>query len=210
MSDTKQTSEVNRSTFMHPGITAMLEPTAPNSMKIALSNKQNFAMAAEEIFNHALRRAIWNYRSDYMALDAILKEVKNTAMESVATARGIERISNMVFGSHGAALREFLFSLRVQFSSQFGEFFTSWGDLIGDIANSLTSGYTSSEADPALCLVPEEIQDRTYTPAEMKKLLLANTWLIMFILIILWGRTLNYDELRANYKLAVGSAAVGA
>ena len=206
MNDTKQTPEANRSTYMHPGITAMLEPTAPNSMKIALSNKQNFAMAAEEIFNHALRRTIWNYRTDYMALDEILKEVKNTAMESVATARGIERISNMVFGPNGSALREFLFSLRVQFSSQFGEFFTMWNDLIGDIANSLTGGYTSSDADPSACLVPEEILERTMSSSEMKQLLLANTWLIMFILIILWGRALNYDELRANYKLAVGSA----
>jgi hypothetical protein len=178
-------------------------------MKIALSNKQNFALAAEEIFNHALRRTIWNYRSDYIALDEILKEVKNTAMESVATVRGIERISNMVFGPHGSALREFLFALRVQFSSQFGEFYTAWSDLIGDIASSLTSGYTSSDADPDLSLVPEEISDRTYTPADMKKLLLSNTWLIMFLLIILWGRTLNYDELRSNYKFAVGQGGVG-
>lgn len=184
--------------ILQTNVAASLVPKMPSNIRIALSDKQNFALAAEEMFNHALNRTIWNYREDYAAVEAFIAVIRNTAMESVATNTGITRIADLVFGN--SAMREFIFTLRLQFYSQFAEFHTVWEDLLGKIAIALTGSEISTTADLSLSLVPEDMRIRTYEPTEMKNILLANSWLVIFILIALWGRTFSHAELRSNYN----------
>jgi hypothetical protein len=202
MSDNNQTAEEKKNApQITAGIAASLKPQMPESIRVALSVKQNFALAAEEIFVHALSRTVWNYRDKYMAVEIIMAEIRNTAMESVATEAGVARISDLVFRNE--VMREFLFTLQVQFFSQFGEFHQNWVEMINYIATALTNGVIGHEVDPKLNLVPEDIRMRTYDAKHMSNLLLANTWLIMFLLIALWGRTHTYEELRALRRTAV-------
>lgn len=98
MSNNNPTSEEKKAAILLSGVMASLKPELPSSMSLALSNKQNYAIAAEEIFCHALNRTIWIYRNDYDAIEVIASNIKNTAMESVATEAGIGRISDLVFG----------------------------------------------------------------------------------------------------------------
>ncbi|BAW19027.1 hypothetical protein [Ralstonia phage RP12] len=192
-----------------PGLTSLLKPEMPRGMQVAFSNKQNFALAAEQIFVHALNRTVWVYRDTYAAVDIMLKQVCNVAMESLGTQQGIDYVTNMVFYNQDAVLREFLFTLQVQFFSQFGEFQAFWTELISNIAESLTCAVTGGkDVKKDLCLVPAELTERMFTPENMRDLLLANNWLIMFIFIALWGRTYTYDELRA-FNRRVNAAAHG-
>lgn len=185
---------------MLSGVMASLKPELPNSMSLALSNKQNYAIAAEEIFCHALNRTIWIYRNDYAAIELIAENIKNTAMESVATEAGVSRISDLVFGE--SVVREFIFTLQTQFFSQFAEFNDHWEEMVGNIAIGLTGGVISNRIKSDLNLMPEELTTRMYDAEHMKDLLLANTWLTMFILIALWGRIYTYDELRSIQRRA--------
>lgn len=197
MSNNQPTTE-EKKLLLHVGVSAGLVPTLPNGVRIALSEKQNFALGAEEIFCHALNRTVWQYREDYAAVELFFSVIRNTAMESVATEKGIERIAEVVFGN--SAMREFIATLRIQFYSQFAEFHTHWEDLIAKIAIGLTAGEMSSNAKPELSLVPEDVRIRTFDAEQMKDILLANSWLIMFLLTALWGRSFSYAELRSNYK----------
>jgi hypothetical protein len=200
MSTENQTLEERKNPLLHAGLSSTLKPQTPNAVRLALSNRQNYAMAAEEIFCHALNRTVWIYREHYQAVDVFLGRVRNVSMESVATESGISQISNMVFTENEGAMREFLFTLRVQFFSQFAEFNDPWKLLLQDVAQSLTNESSIEGANTELNLVPEELRVRTYTTQYMYDILLANSWLVMFILIALWGRTFTYDELRANYR----------
>lgn len=205
MSDSQQalpgtvpvTPEEKKNVLHTPGLTSLLKPETPKSMQIALSAKQNFALAAEQIFVHALNRTVWVYRERLPAVDLMLSQIRNVAMESLGTQQGISYVTEMVFYTPEAAMREFLFTLQVQFFSQFGEFQSHWTEMIGHIAESLTCAVPDSVSDKKLSLIPEELTDRMFTAENMKDLLLANNWLIMFIFIALWGRTYTYDELRA-------------
>lgn len=203
MSNNNLSQEDKRNIQLHTGVTASLIPQTPVGLKIALTDKQNFALAAEEIFCRALDRTVWNYREDYYAVETFMTSIRNTAMESVATEKGISRIADMVFGDAG--MREFIFSLRTQFYSQFAEFHTYWEDLIKFIALSLTTGEVNTSFKSELSLIPEDLRIRTYEPQQMADLLLANSWLVMFLLTALWGRTFTYAELRANYRQTVAT-----
>lgn len=192
------TEEKKNAIVLSAGAMASLRPQLPESIGIALSNKQNYALAAEEIFVHALNRTVWAYRDSYDGVQIIIDNIKNTAMEAVATEPGLARISDMVFGE--SVVREFLFTLQVQFFSQFAEFNTHWTELLENLALALTNGFISADAKPELCMVPEEIRLRMYDADRMKDLLAANTWLVMFLFTSLWGRIFTYDELRANQR----------
>lgn len=188
--------EERKNTLLHPSLTQALRPQTPDNLHIALSVKQNFSLAAEQIFVHALNRTVWIYRNQYDAVDVMISEIRNTAMESLATERGLSTVSNTVFGNE--AMREFLFTLQVQFFSQFGEFQEHWQEMIGNIAASLSGEVIAApNVDPARSLVPDELGARRYSAVEMQGWLLANNWLIMYLLVSLWGRTYTYDELRA-------------
>ena len=200
MSNNNPTSEEKKAAILLSGVMASLKPELPSSMSLALSNKQNYAIAAEEIFCHALNRTIWIYRNDYDAIEVIASNIKNTAMESVATEAGIGRISDLVFGE--SVVREFIFTLQTQFFSQFAEFNDHWEEMVGNIAIGLTSGFISNNVKKELSLIPEELSLRMYDADHMRDLLLANTWLTMFILIALWGRIYTYDELRSIQRRA--------
>lgn len=200
MSNNNPQSEEKKAAILQSGVMASLKPEIPNTISLALSNKQNYAIAAEEIFCHALNRTIWIYRNDYAAIEVIADNIKNTAMESVATEAGVSRISNMVFGE--SVVREFVFTLQTQFFSQFAEFNDHWEEMVGNIAAGLTSGLVSERVKKELILIPEELSSRMYDATYMKDLLLANNWLTMFILIALWGRIYTYDELRAIQRRA--------
>ncbi len=200
MSNNNPTSEEKKAAILLSGVMASLKPELPSSLSLALSNKQNYAIAAEEIFCHALNRTIWIYRNDYDAIEVIAHNVKNTAMESVATEAGVGRISDLVFGE--SVVREFIFTLQTQFFSQFAEFNDHWEEMVGNIAIGLTSGFISNNVKKELSLIPEELSLRMYDANYMRDLLLANTWLSMFILIALWGRIYTYDELRSIQRRA--------
>lgn len=200
MSNNNPLSEEKKSAILLSGVMASLKPELPSSMSLALSNKQNYAIGAEEIFCHALNRTIWLYRNDYAAVELIADNIKNTAMEAVATEAGVGRISDMVFGE--SVVREFIFTLQTQFFSQFAEFNDHWEEMVGNIAVGLTSGFIGKSVKKELSLVPEELSLRMYDATYMKDLLLANTWLTMFVLIALWGRIYTYDELRAIQRRA--------
>jgi hypothetical protein len=186
---------------MYAGVSSDLQPNTSQSMKIALSNRQNYALAAEEIFCQALARTVWVYRSHYEAVDVFLGKIRNVGMESVATEAGLAQIADMVFKDDNGALREFLFTLKAQFFSQFSEFNDPWVAMIADIAKSLTNDTDTLDGDGVdLSLVPEDLRIRTFTAEYMAKILLANSWLVMFLFVALWGRTLTYEELRAKYR----------
>lgn len=197
---TSPTLEEKKAALLASGVMVSLQPALPDTLKVALSTKQNFALAAEEIFCHALNRTVWMYRNNYEAVEAIMQLIQNTATESIATESGIERITGLVFGD--AVVREFIFTLQTQFFSQFAEFHSNWTELIGFIATGLTNGSAVPDIRPEMSLVPEEIRTRLYEADYMRNLLLANNWLIMFIFISLWGRITTYDELRAQQKRA--------
>jgi hypothetical protein len=203
MSNNSPISEEKKAAILLSGVMASLKPELPGSMSLALSNRQNYAVAAEEIFCHALNRVIWIYRNDYTAVEIIAHNVKNAAMESFATEAGVAHISDLVFGE--SVVREFIFTLQTQFFSQFAEFNDHWEEMIGNIAIGLTNGFVNSRVKKELSLVPEELSSRMYETEYMKDLLLANTWLTMFILIALWGRIYTYDELRAIQRRAINA-----
>lgn len=196
----EQTNEERKNPLMYAGVSADLQPGAVQAVRIALSNRQNYAMAAEEIFCHALNRTVWVYRQNYEAVDLFMNTIRNTAMESIATENGLATVCDMVFKDNHGAMREFLFTLKVQFFSQFSEFNDPWIELVKDLAKSLTNDSDADATEPELNLVPEELRIRTFTTERMTKLLMANSWLVMFLFVALWGRTLTYDELRAKYR----------
>ena len=101
-----------------------------------------------------------------------------------------------------SVVREFIFTLQTQFFSQFAEFNDHWEEMVGNIAIGLTSGFISNSVKKELSLIPEELSLRMYDAGHMRDLLLANTWLTMFILIALWGRIYTYDELRSIQRRA--------
>lgn len=191
--------------ILSAGVTASLKPQLGDQLRVALTVKQNFALAAEQIFTHALARTVWVYRDQYQVVELIMAEIRNTAFESLGTDPGIARVSDLVFGD--GAIREFLFTLQVQFFSQFTEFNNLWTELIHNIAMGLTNDFTTSEAKKEMSLVPEEISLRTHSSKHMKDLMLANNWLVMFIFIALWGKTYTYDELRYNQRRSLTIAA---
>lgn len=193
-------NEERKNPLLHAGVSSDLQPNSSQTMKLALSNRQNYSMVAEEIFCQALARTIWVYREHYTAVDIFLGKIRNTGMESVATEAGLATIADMVFKDDNGALREFLFTLKVQFFSQFSEFNDPWAAMLSDIATSLTNDPIVEGLDPKLNLVPEDLRIRTYSADYMGQILLANSWLVMFIFVALWGRTLTYDELRAKYR----------
>lgn len=197
---TTNSLEEKKAALLSSGVMVSLQPSIPETLKVALSTKQNFALATEELFCHALKRTVWAYRNDYEAIEVIMNEVKNTAIEAIATDQGIERITGLVFGN--SVLREFVFMLQAQFFSQFSEFHSHWSEMIGNIAGSLTNDCRITDGNPKFSLIPEEIISRLYGTDHMKDLLLANNWLIMFIFIVLWGRTTTYEELRAIQRRA--------
>ena len=203
MSNNNPSSEEKKAAILLSGVMASLKPELPSSMSLALSNRQNYAMAAEEIFCHALNRTVWIYRNDYVAIEFIISNIKNTAMESIATEAGVARISDLVFGD--SVVREFIFTLQTQFFSQFAEFNDHWEEMVGNIAAGLTSGFINTRVKKEMSLVPDELTSRQYDAAYVKDLLLANNWLIMFILIALWGRIYTYDELRAIQRRAAAA-----
>lgn len=201
--------EEKKNVLLHPSLTSALRPETPANLNAALSLKQNYAMAAEQLFVHALNRTVWQYRNHYDAVQIMIDEIRNTAMESMATQAGLAMVSNIVF--RNASMREFLFTLQVQFFSQFSEFNDHWADMIGNIATSLSGSVIAPYVDPAKNLMPDsfetadegrdltpdELVMRRFSAEEMKSWLLSNNWLIMFIFVSLWGRTYTYDELRA-------------
>jgi hypothetical protein len=205
MSNNNPLSEEKKSAILLSGVMSSLKPELPSSMSLSLSNKQNYAIAAEEIFCHALNRTIWVYRNDYAAIELIALNIRNTAMESVATEAGISRISDLVLSE--SVVREFVLTLQTQFFSQFAEFNDHWEELVGNIATGLTNGPVSARVKKEMSLMPEEISSRTYSTEYMKDLLLANNWLTMFILIALWGRIFTYEELRAIQRRATAPTA---
>ena len=174
-------------------LTEVLKPRSAAPFQIQLSLKQNFALIAEQIFVNALERTVWGYRHNYDAVELISSMVANQAMEALATDIGISTLSDRVFGD--AAIREFLFTLQVQFFSQIAEFNTTWTDLLDNIALSLCSAFPTSNAREDHCLIPQELRERTYSRERMYNLLLANNWLVIFILMSLWGRTMLKSEL---------------
>src|SRR5690606_21579019 len=101
----------------------------------------------------------------------------------------------MVFSDQ--TLREFIFSLQTQFFSQFAEFNVHWDELLGNIASSLTHSPMTAEHNVSPSLIPEDITSRLYSRDKMQSILRGNSWLVIFILIALWGRFLTYEELRA-------------
>lgn len=188
-----------RKNLLHfPGLTSSLKPGLLDEIHISYSARQNYALAAEAIFVHALNRTVWSYRAVYPAVDMFLTKIRDLAMESLATEPGVVNATNLVFYSDDGAMREFLFTLQAQFFSQFGELNQNWVEFIDNIAASLTGGQiTGVEIDPSLVRIPEDLTNRMFTRENMKKILLANNWLIMLVLISLWARTYTYDELRA-------------
>src|SRR5690606_32457765 len=91
----------------------LLRPILPESIRLTLSAKQNYALVAEEIFCHSLDRTIWSFRTMYSDVERHLLCIKNVAMESLASDAGIDNVCEMVFSDQ--TLREFIFSLQTQF-----------------------------------------------------------------------------------------------
>lgn len=191
-------SEVKENQVYSATVTAALYPQALANVQLAISAKQNFAMVAEEIFSKALDHAMWDYRSEYSPIYNILNEIKNTAMESIATEGGIMRLSDLVFRND--VTRELIFLIQTRFLCQLSEFSNFWIDLITTIAMSLTHTTTTPIDIAGLTLIPDEIRERMYDMPRMRDLMLSNTWLIIVIFIILWGRIHSYDELRAKQR----------
>lgn len=204
------TAEEKKSPLHTAGMTQSLRPSMPDGLSLMLSERQNYALVAEQIFVQALSRTMWAYREHYVIIDAVLLTVRNIPMESLATKMGVDHVTNLVHYNPDPVLREFLHTVQVQFFTQFGQFDNQWEDLIGSLATGLCGGATLSNINTALSLVPEELSGRMFVPAKLKELLLANNWLIMFIFISLWGRTYTYDELRATSKRQFGAGAAGA
>jgi hypothetical protein len=172
--------------------------------------RQNYAMAAEQMFVHALNRTVWQYRDHYQAVEIMVDQIRNTALESMATTVGLAQVSDIVFKNE--AMREFLFTIQMQFFSQFSEFNEQWTAMITNLATSLSGAPLMPTIDgsknlaPSLVdAAPEENKDltpdvltmRRFSAEEMTDWLLSNNWLIMFIFVSLWGRIYTYDELRA-------------
>lgn len=195
---TSTNKEEKKALVVPLSVMTTLMPKLPNVVRISLTDKQNFALCAEEIFCHALNRTVWDYRDNYDILEAIFKQIKNTAVESIATDAGLSRISDIVFGD--SVVREFISTLRTQFYSQFSEFHAYWNELLLTIAYSITSNEISKDANMSFSLVPEDLQIRTYDADHMRNLFLANSWLVIFILVVLWGRIYSYAELKSIAK----------
>lgn len=180
-----------------------LEPKIPTEFKLLVTDRQNFALTAEVIFNHALARVVWNYRDTISSVYQLLDEIKRTSLESIATNAGLSRISDVVFTD--GAMREFVREVQIQFIPQMAEFHTNWSGFISHLATALTNDVMNGEAlGEGKSLVPTEITERQQSTAFMTQMLNANTWLIIYILILLWGNVPSYEEYKAKQKYGVG------
>ncbi len=191
-------SELSESQVYSPLVTAALYPQPLQNVQLSISEKQNFAMVAEEIFSKAIDNTMWDYRKDYTPVYLILNEIKNTAMESIATEAGVTRLADLVFRNE--VTRSIVFLIQMRFICQFSEFDAFWTDLITTTAMALTHNVSPTGIPIGVSLVPDEIRERMYDMEKMRDLMLSNTWLVTVIFIILWGRIHSYDELRAKQR----------
>lgn len=169
------------------------------STGIRYTEQQNYTIAAQNLFSKVFDSVMWENRSEYIAYHELMKEVKNTAIESIATVDGIDRLYQLAFGN--ATLRDTLQTLQVRFCTLQCDFNTKWENLIASIALSVTqSSLVAGLAESDKVMLPEEIIARQHDFAFLKGFMLTNTWFTILVLVILWGKLYTYEELRVKYN----------
>lgn len=170
----------------------LLKNDVTNNNTLMLTEDQNLFLVTEKIFSKAFNQVVWAYRNEYSTIYPLLKGLSNSAIESIATPVGISTVSDLVFNQ--LALREFIFRVQSTFKVQAALNDALENKLITQLANSIVQLPSNTEVDGKR-LVPDDITDRLFSREAFKQILNENSWLVVVILIVLWGVIYTPHEL---------------
>ena len=154
---------------------------------ITFTVRQEWIRSAQAIFKDSLARTLLTYRDSAEAVVPMyLSFIQNNTIEGITTISGLKALSDMVHCD--ATMREFMRLLQANFFTSWAEDEDAWTCLV----NSMTAGLCLDTTDSGdifidLPIIPEEITERTMNTSEMRALLLTNRWLVMSVMIFLWG-----------------------
>ena len=154
---------------------------------ITFTQRQEWMRAAQAIFKDSLARTLLTYRDTAEAVVPMyLTFIQNNTIEGITTISGLKALRDMVHCD--ATMREFMRLLQANFFTSWADDEDAWQCLVTSMATGLcldTPGAEDISED--IPIIPEEIIERTMNVAEMKPLLLTNKWLVMSVMIFLWG-----------------------
>lgn len=179
----------------------VFEPLSRNvfeNASLSLTADQNFIMVAERMLVKAYNDTMWDYRDGYEIAVAVIEEIKDTALESIATEPGIARLSDIAFKNDVA--RELVLNIQTRFIIAFSEYNDKWKGVLRLVTKTLTHIPIGVPIDKNKYLVPDDIVDRIYNEETLFSIFQNNTWLVIMLFIKLWVRTKTFDELRLKHK----------
>ena len=179
----------------------VFEPLSHNTFanaSLSLTADQNFILVAERMLVKAYNDTMYDYHDGYELAIAVVEEIKDTALESIATEAGIARLSDIAFKNDVA--RELVLNIQTRFIISFSEYNDKWKDVLKLATKTLTHMPIGVPIDKEKYLVPDDIVSRIYSEDTLLSILQNNTWLVILLFIKLWVKTKSFDELRLKHK----------
>lgn len=152
------------------------------------SPKQVAALQAEFFLIKALDRALWSFRDEYLEVVRVMNYIqKDLAAEGIATEQGKANLVDYVFND--TFVRDFIYSVNLNFMSMFSEWHSVWKDLINNIALGLTMAPVGSDVlnNNIQSDIPAEIRQRQISLPDMAAWLNKNNWAVILIMLKMWG-----------------------
>lgn len=160
-----------------------------------LTDNQRVLQAFRNVFDNALQLTVFNYSDRLPVIEAVAALMGNRSIESMMTVEGISSITEEVFGN--ATVREFYLTLQATFYSLMGEFHKAYRDLVESIAYGMSAGHFNEAAEAeTFNLTPAEYSERVYDYPTIVNYLLTNKWLLVYVIMRLWGRLPSAKEIR--------------
>lgn len=178
-----------------------LEPLLRNTLDnatLSLSGDQNYILVAERMFVKAYNDTMWDYRENYEQAMISIEELKDTALESIATEQGIARVSDIVFKND--VVRELVLNIQTRFIVSFSDYNDKWNNVLRLLTLTLTHTPIGVAVEVNKYMVPKDITDRIYSQSMLFSIFQNNMWLVMVLFIKLWVKTKSFEELRLKYK----------
>lgn len=190
--------EIDSSPIRNPMVFAPLARNTFDNASLSISGDQNYAMVAERMLVKAYTDTMWDYRDAYEITVAVIEEIKDTALETIATEQGIARLADIAFKNDVA--RELILNIQTRFIILFSDYNDKWKNVLRLLALTLTHMPIGIPIDKEKYLVPVDITERIYNTDTLLAILQNNTWLVITLFIKLWVKTRTFDELRLKHK----------
>lgn len=160
-----------------------------------LTDNQRTLQAFRNVFDNALQLTIFNYSDRLPVIELVASLMSNRSIESMMSVEGISSITDEVFGDVNT--REFYLTLQATFFSLMGEFHKAYRDLVESVAYGLSAGHFNENVEAeTFLLTPKEYAERIYDYPTIVNYLLTNKWLLVYVLMRLWGRLPTTKEIR--------------